>query len=145
MPTGVYKRTAWHRERISNSCKGKIISLEQRLKLSVAHKGLRKPWAAEVGRRQAEKQRGCHHWNWKGGVSRAYKTGYYSLEYKNWRREVFVRDSFICQQCGSREYVTAHHVKSFAKYPELRFDISNGITLCETCHKKTDNYKGKVR
>lgn len=81
--------------------------------------------------------------NWNGGTSRGYKTGYYSTEYKNWRKAVFERDDYACQECGWRGYITAHHIKSFAHYPELRYDINNGKTLCEHCHSLTDNYKGR--
>ena len=84
--------------------------------------------------------------NWKGGISRAYKTGYYSSHYKKWRINVFERDNYTCQNCGisgSKKYLTAHHIKSFSHHPELRFSLSNGLTLCELCHSKTDNYKGK--
>lgn len=82
--------------------------------------------------------------NWNNGSSRYYKTGYYSSEYKNWRRSIFIRDEFTCQKCNKKHtYITAHHIKSFAKYPRLRFNINNGVTLCEECHKKTDNYGGR--
>lgn len=84
-----------------------------------------------------------NHPRWKGGVSRAYKTGYYSVEYKNWRKSIFERDNYMCRVCSSSGYITAHHIKSFAHFPELRFELSNGITLCEECHKLTDNYKGR--
>lgn len=127
--------TEEQKRKISASCKGKIISPARRLKLSIAHRGLKKPWAAETGRKQALKQRGANHWNWKNGNSRAYKTGYYSIEYKNWRREVFVRDSYICKSCGSRNPLQAHHIKGFTEYPLLRFDANNGVTLCKDCHK----------
>lgn len=80
---------------------------------------------------------------WKGGTSRGYKDGYYSADYKKWRMDVFQRDNFECKGCNKvGGYLTAHHIKSFRFYPELRFDISNGITLCEECHKLTDNYGG---
>lgn len=83
---------------------------------------------------------------WKGGKSRGYKTGYYSARYKNWRREIFIRDEFTCRKCGKKHiFITAHHIKSFAYFPELRFEVDNGLTLCEDCHKETDNYKGRAK
>ena len=70
----------------------------------------------------------------------------YSVELKLWRLAVFERDNFTCQECGKRGiYIEAHHIKNWAKFPKLRFKISNGKTLCKGCHKKTDNYKGRGR
>ncbi|MBM3210597.1 hypothetical protein FJZ33_00135 [Candidatus Poribacteria bacterium] len=84
--------------------------------------------------------------NWKGGRSKAYKKGYRSAKYKQWRRDVFIRDEFTCQECGIKHtYITAHHIKPFAFYPELRFDINNGITLCEDCHCKLDKYRMRFK
>lgn len=85
--------------------------------------------------------RGKDHHNWKGGISRNKHT---SCEYRIWRSCVFERDRWTCQTCGARGvYLEAHHIKSWARYPEFRYDISNGVTLCLECHKLTDNYKGK--
>ena len=60
-----------------------------------------------------------------------------SIIYKVWRQSVFERDSFTCQDCGQvRGYIEAHHKKSWAHFPNLRFEVSNGITLCKKCHQK---------
>lgn len=137
--------------------KGVKLSIETKKKISLAKKGHHTGF---LGKKHDEKTKekirktkikskktpkGKKHSNWKGGNSRGYKTGYYSAEYKKWRKKVFERDDYICQKCkGKRgQYITAHHIKSFAKYPKLRFEISNGITLCEKCHSETDNYKGR--
>ena len=78
---------------------------------------------------------GANHPMWKGGVSRAYKYGYHSVDYMEWHNSVFVRDNFTCKICGTRgAYLHAHHIKSFSHFPESRFDVTNGITLCKSCH-----------
>ena len=82
--------------------------------------------------------------NWKGGVTSARQQEYNNLETKAWRRAVFERDAYTCQDCGATgSYLNAHHLKEIAQYPDLRFDIDNGQTLCLDCHKLTDNYGGK--
>lgn len=102
---------------------GKHLSVETRKKISDAHKG--------------EKAN-----NWKGGITPINKAIRMSSQYKQWRTAVFQRDNYACI-IGGRAHgskLQADHIKSFAHYPELRFDISNGRTLCIPCHKKTDTY-----
>jgi hypothetical protein len=55
-------------------------------------------------------------------------------EYKVWRNQVLKRDRYKCHKCGSKNRIQAHHIKSWAKYPEGRFDPDNGVTLCIDCH-----------
>ena len=67
-----------------------------------------------------------------------------SPEYKTWRKAVYERDKFACQECGIvGGKLEAHHIKSFSKHPEARFSVDNGKTLCIVCHRLTDNYGGK--
>jgi len=55
--------------------------------------------------------------------------------------KVFKRDNWICQKCGQKGgKLHPHHIKHFADYPELRFEVDNGITLCRDCHKTKHNH-----
>ena len=117
-----------------------------------------------LGMKGSEKQKqvmrertGEKHYNWKGGVTKIGNSCRTMPEYIKWRSTCFIRDNFTCQECEATGYVTVHHIKSFARLitennikvrKEARdckdmWDITNGVTLCEECHSKTDNYKGR--
>lgn len=66
-----------------------------------------------------------------------------SPEYREWRKTVFVRDNFTCQICGAvGGTLNAHHIMPFARYPALRYEPKNGITLCEKCHRGVHKERG---
>ena len=81
--------------------------------------------------------KGCLHWNWKGGITPENQVGRASSDYMNWRMSVFERDGFSCACCGSvGGKLNAHHIVPWSEDKSLRFDVNNGITLCEKCHKE---------
>lgn len=65
--------------------------------------------------------------NWKGGISER------DSQARTWAYNVISRDK-KCIECGSIEKLHAHHIKSYSEYPELRYDLDNGITLCSLHH-----------
>lgn len=84
---------------------------------------------------------GPRHWNWKGGLDPVNQEQRNSEEYRVWRESVFARDEYACVLCNDRGCdLVAHHVLSWAEYPQHRFDVDNGITLCHCCHYSVHRY-----
>lgn len=123
---------------------GRFVSQETRKRLSESHKG--KKQSPQTIEKRVSQLRGSLNPNWKGGhVKHPDKRIRMSSMYKQWRTHVFKRDDYTCQSCGQHGgKLQADHELPFALYPDLRFEILNGRTLCVSCHKKTHTYGSGV-
>ena len=96
----------------------------------------------EMYRQHGLKMRGENHPRWIVDRSQIKRTRFDCSERKGgmvaWRTDVFVRDNYVCQYpgCARGGILNAHHVMRWSQYPELRFDVNNGITLCHRHHPK---------
>lgn len=65
-------------------------------------------------------------------------------EYKAFIKRVLARDNYTCQCCGEHSNnLCVHHLDSYDWCKEKRTDDTNGITLCNNCHKTFHFYYGK--
>ncbi len=141
-------RTPWN--------KGKKLSDEHKRKLSESHKGMQNSPATQFKKGVAPFNKGKswdsrkgekHHW-WKGGISEFSRTERMNLmgtiEYKNWRNAVFIKDDYTCRICKVKGgTLQADHINSWKDFPKLRFDVENGQTLCVKCHKLKHHLSSK--
>jgi 5-methylcytosine-specific restriction endonuclease McrA len=70
------------------------------------------------------------------------KRNYDDPAYEDFRKRVLKRDKKKCQMpgCGYSKKLQVHHIRKWSSASSLRYEISNGITLCVNCHK---SIKGK--
>lgn len=124
--------------------KGKTFSAAYRAKLSAAHLG-QTPWNKGKKGVQAAWNKGIsatwvigeNNPRWRGGITTRNRILRESIQCREWREKVFERDQFTCMKCGQLGgRLQADHVKPWSIYPELRFDVSNGQTLCVKCHRE---------
>jgi len=107
---------------------------------------------------------GSKHWNWQDGITPLYSMIRNSDKEINWRKSIYKRDNYTCQECYKKGCaLQAHHIKPFSQILKefLNFynqfspiddketlvrlsesykdfwDINNGKTLCEDCHNET--------
>ena len=114
-------KMALYRKGKPNTNKGGYkLSSETRLKISLGHKGEKSyRWITDRTKLVKRQERN-------------------DMAYKDWRRQVWSRDNWKCkianQDCNGR--IEAHHILGWTSYPELRYEINNGITLCHAHHPR---------
>jgi 5-methylcytosine-specific restriction endonuclease McrA len=152
----VIQATPEHKAKLSAAHKGLPHYKTVGVAISAAKKGkpnglLGRKWTPEARRNAsaAAKARVNHNFRTDGkGRERntKRKAEMNGVEYRLWREAVFVRDDFTCQECGQRGsvYLVADHVKPWRTHPELRYELANGRTLCEPCHRATPTYGSKL-
>lgn len=105
-----------------------------------------KHWSKETKKKISASRQNIKLKEWKGFISPERKRLYFTKEYQNFRSSVFQRDNWTCQTCGKRGcYLEVHHIKEWCNYPEQRFDVNNGVTLCQDCHNLTKKGRGKLQ
>jgi len=131
-------RTVIKRILLENNKKIRNISEEKKLHPTSYWKGKKREGVWNKGKRAKEDPRilsGERNGFWKGGKLKDQKDRK-SSDMKLWRLEVYERDDFTCQMCGERGgKLEAHHINPYTDYPDLRFEVTNGITLCRECHR----------
>ena len=69
--------------------------------------------------------------------------GDYDPLHKEWAKKVKQKDNYRCQVCFSSEDLESHHLYGYEQVDSLRYELSNGITLCLKCHEKMHAIFGK--
>lgn len=118
---------------------GKVQTIESNKKRSLALTGKPKTHLHKINIGQAKK--GDKNPSWRGGVS----AFHYSQDWTDDLRDaVRKRDGYMCRLCSSHQdnfeaKLDVHHID----YNKENCNPSNLITLCKSCHRKT-NHKRKA-
>ena len=134
---------------------GRKHSAATKKKMSVNHanvSGENHPQWGKPSPGASERFSGKNNPKWKGGISAVNMLIRGTGKYKQWRRQVYERDLFICQACHKPNSgnLNAHHIYAFASIMAEEkittvsramaclklWDVENGVTLCTPCHKK---------
>ena len=142
-------RIPWNKNKKGwvTSWKGRHHTKKTKKKISKNRRGITKgiKFSEKSRKNMSKAHKGEKSHLWRGGITPINKKIRSSVEYKLWREAVFKRDNWTCRFCGQvGGKLNADHIKPFALFPELRFAIDNGRTLCEDCHMKTDTYGRKT-
>jgi 5-methylcytosine-specific restriction endonuclease McrA len=110
------------KEILFQRCKNKNLSEETKRKISENHADFRREKSPNWNPNITDKER---------RIQRKYP------EYYEWHKAIYERDNYTCQICDDNKggNLVAHHLESYDSNKNLRITLSNGITLCETCHK----------
>jgi transposase len=95
---------------------------------------------------RANVQFGENNPNWKGGLTEINRKIRGSWQAREWKEKSLERaghkceccgvdDGKACECCGTKVKLHVHHIRSFAKYPDERFDPQNSEVLCPKCHR----------
>ena len=130
--TAVRRKNGWFKHPEKTKRKMSLNNKRARLGVTESVETITKKSVALMGERNP---------NWQGGITPVNARIRKTFRYRLWRTAVFLRDDYTCQMCTRRGgKLNADHIKPFAQYLDLRFELDNGRTLCVPCHRKTDTW-----
>jgi 5-methylcytosine-specific restriction endonuclease McrA len=114
---------------------GYINSPATRLRMSLSAKKRKRNHLSEYTKQKiSNSMKGDKCYNWQGGLSIVS----YSIDWtKTLRISIRERDRYICKLCGKKQEDNLHPVHHI-DYNKKNCDPKNLITLCRSCHIKTN-------
>lgn len=135
--------TEEHKKRIGEGQKGKVMSPEARIKIGLAGRG-RTAWNKGLkGFMAGEKNA-----NWIADRSKLKKFNrQVGSNHFDWVKACKERDGKKCKlrNKGCSGQLEVHHIFRFSEYPDLRYELSNGITLCHFHHPRKKASEEEMR
>ncbi len=136
--------TEEHKRKIGLAHKGKTISPEAKIKIGLAGLG-RVPWNKGNG----EYMKGSKNHTWipdRDKLKQKYNRQIGPL-HTQWVKACKDRDGGKCKlgskECSGR--LEVHHIYRFSEHPELRYELTNGITLCHFHHPRKKAQEDELR
>lgn len=137
MPRGIFERTEEYKRKLSDVHKGKNLTEEHKKNIRLGTRGIKhksyikSPKFLETRKNLFQKG---HKINWQGGKS----FEPYTIDWtNNLRISIRERDKYTCQICNEKQGDRAHHIHHI-DYNKLNCNPNNLITLCHSCHMKTN-------
>ena len=68
-------------------------------------------------------------------------------KFNDWQKAILKRDRSTCRICGKtnkERRIDCHHIKPKIAFPNLEFEVENGIALCIKHHQIYENQPNKL-
>lgn len=130
-----------HKRKLSEAQKGRSLSEETKRKMSEAKRGrsLSEETKKKISESNKGKRMGESHPRWVNGNYKKQDERNDSA-YQDWVRKCLIRDNYQCKICGEKytkeHKLVVHHILPWRDFPEERYNINNGITLCQAHHPR---------
>ena len=149
MPTGIYKRikTRMLKSYICMGCKKEFQKYASHVKTDKPACSKKCSAIGRIPPSQKGRNMGENNWRWITDRTQLKKTtGRKSRAYWWWKKQILIRDNNKCRINNNEcvKLLEVHHILRWANYPELRYDINNGITLCHAHHPRGRENEAKL-
>ena len=64
---------------------------------------------------------------------------------KKWSHRIKKLDNYKCKLCNTSKHLIVHHLYPKSIFPKKKFNLNNGITLCDHCHSDTHGWNRKTK
>lgn len=88
---------------------------------------------------------GNNHYKYNSNLTEDDRKGrIHDKQFTEWSKQVKIKGEYVCDCCNKKDggHLVSHHLNSWDNNIEQRYDVENGVCLCEHCHKEFHHIYG---